>query len=496
MKVAWSAVLVVSLAASAYAGTNEGDDQTPSSTTSAIDQGDRIRNLEVEIEKLKADRIREAELPTTISLEPQDKPKTDVEFKASFTDGFHIKSTDGNFDLHIGGRVEEEYRYTFNRPADGAAQRTSVNSFYTREEFISVDGTVFKNWGFKVNGDFSASGAALTEEYYVEYKELKEFRLVFGSFKQPVSMETTDSPRFAELINRSPMARFIPNFDIGIKAYGSFMDSMFTYELAVTNGRSHTANIGRGQPDDNDGKEYAVRITTAPFVTDKESPLKGLRIGGYATFAHEGQASNLAPTGLAAANIATNELGVTYLNLTGAGGYRFYGDRYRIGGEFTYAYGPFMLRGEVMGRHDEVVKPATGGPFTYNNLLSTMGYYGEVSFVVTGEDRVPNARIVPRNPFSLKDGGMGALELAARFGAVSMDSAVLQDLGVGLGRAGGANSNRAESFTFGANWWPVQNVKLSLNYIAEYYGSDGVQLSPNHHGSHMNGMVAHFQVDF
>ncbi len=526
MKFAWSAVLAVGLAATAFAAPGDGDEKKPVPAPDTIDQGDRIRNLEIEIEKLKAASIKEAGLPTTMAAEPQDKgtAKSEVDFKASFTDGFHIKSTDGNFDLHVGGRWEEEYRYTFNRPSDvnatGGGARTSFNSFYTRDAFISVDGTVYKNWGFKLNGDFTpqqtatvAGGAAtntavstgaIIEEAYVEYKEMKELRVLFGSFKQPVSMETTDSPRFAALIQRSPMARFMPNFDTGIKVYGSIWDSVFTYETAVTNGRSHLSNQGRDQGDDNDGKEYAVRLTTAPFAGDKDSFLKGFRIGGYATFAHEGQNNGLNPAffggGYAASpgtNIATNELAVTYLALPAGAGYRFYGDRYRVGGEATFAYGPFMIRGELMSRHDEVHKPGSNqGPDTYNNLLATMGYYTEAAFVLTGEDRLPNARLQPRTPFSLADGGWGAFELAARFGAVSLDPDVLRDIGVALGRNGGANSNRAESWTFGVNWWPVANVRMSVDYVGEYYGSDGVQLSPLHHGSHVNGMLARFQVDF
>src|SRR4051812_31936449 len=201
MRFAWSVVLLAGLSASAYADAGDGDESKPASAPATSDQGDRIRKLEIEIEKLKAEHLREAGLPTTMNLGAQEKPapKPEVEFKASFTDGFHIKSTDSNFDLHIGGRWLEEYRYTFNRNVEGApvvAPRTSANSFYAREAFISVDGTVFKNWGFKLNGDFSqpqtsgtGSSGAIIEEAYVEWKELKEFRLLFGSFKQPVSME-------------------------------------------------------------------------------------------------------------------------------------------------------------------------------------------------------------------------------------------------------------------------------------------------------------------
>ena len=67
---------------------------------------------------------------------------------------------------------------------------------------------------------------------------------------------------------------------------------------------------------------------------------------------------------------------------------------------------------------------------------------------------------------------------------------------MGLGRTGGASSNSAESWTFGVNWWLVQNVKICMNYMGESYGSDGVQFSPLHHGSHMHGMFMRFQVDF
>jgi phosphate-selective porin len=313
---------------------------------------------------------------------------------------------------------------------------------------------------------------------------------VFGSFKAPVSMEITDSPRFAEFVQRSPIARFMPNIDTGIKSYGSFWDTALTYELAVTNGRSHLANQGRDNLDDNDGKEFSARLTTAPFVQDKESPLKGLRVGVYGSFAHEGQGNPV--TGIQPAGwpggVATNELGVTYL-AAGAfpAGFHFHGDRYRVGGELTYAVGPFMMRGEVSERHDEVF--TAGGK---NNLLATAGYYGEVVYVLTGEDRIPNARLVPRTPFSLADGGFGAVEIAARVGTAAMDRKVLVDDGVNMA----GNSNRARSMTLGFNWWPVQNVKFSLDYIGEYYGSDGTLLSTGQQRSHSNGMLARFQVDF
>jgi phosphate-selective porin OprO/OprP len=507
MKGACSLMFTIAMGGLAFAGPAAGDESgDEASRKGELDPVERLRRLEREVEQLRAENSRRLGLPETMSLEGQEKKEpseshkpADVEFKATFTDGFRIKSTDGNFELHLGGRWEEEYRYTFNRPTDGGI-RSSTNTFYIREAFITMDGTLYHDWGFKINGDFSppqtqavgavpalVSTGAIVEEFWFEWKALKEFRLMFGSFKQPASMEITDSPRFASLIQRSPMARFLPNFDTGIKAYGSFADTALTYELAITNGRSHLINTGRGNPDDNDGKEFSARVTTAPFVQDEESFLKGLRVGAYATLAHEGQNAGTNPTGWPG-NLATNELAVTYLALALPATGRFHGDRYRVGGEFTYACGPFMARGEMMQRHDEYVIPAAGK----NGLLATTGYYGEGAFVLTGEDRIPNARLVPLHPFSLSDGGWGALEVVARFGDVALDRHTVADVfGVNMAQ----NSNRVSSVTFGFNWWPVQNVRLSLDYIGENY-YQGVQLSTLHHGSHENGVLARFQVDF
>jgi hypothetical protein len=241
MKALYLGAFLAACASTAFAAADDDDDKK----APAADPLKRLEKVEEELRQLKAEKaLRDAGLPDRMGLEGQDKkeaPKGEAEFKVSFTDGFHLKTTDGNFDLHIGGRWLEEYRYVFNRHTDGATAgiRTAANTFYAREMFLALDGTLFKDFGFKVNGDFSRTRrraspralpqarpsrpSAIIEEAWVEWKSYKEIRLMFGSFKAPASFEITDSPRFAKLIQRSPMARFEPNFDTGIKAYGGFM---------------------------------------------------------------------------------------------------------------------------------------------------------------------------------------------------------------------------------------------------------------------------------
>jgi phosphate-selective porin OprO/OprP len=420
--------------------------------------------------------------------EPKAEPKPEAEFRATFTDGFHIKTTDGNFDLHIGGRWLEEYRYTFNRPTDGAtaAMRTSTNSFYIREAFISLDGTLYKDWGFKLNGDFSPTAGALIEEAWVEYKPAKELKFYFGQFKGPISMETMDSPRFLETIQRSPMARFVPGLDLGMRVEGGFWDNLLYYQLALTNGRSHVVNAGRNQIDDNDGKEYMGRLQVAPFTADKDSILNGLKFGVYGSFSHIGEGATINSAGWPG-NLATNELAVTYLVFPAAPNFRFAGDRYRVGGEATYFTGPFMVRGEVMERTDEYSVNATGA----HDLLRTIGYYAVATVVLTGEKKLPNTRLAPLHPLNFNEGTWGAVELVARFANVSLSRSELTEMAVDFTQ----NSNRVSEITLGANWWPSANTRFSVDYISEDY-HQGVQLSAGHHGSHLNGVLARFQVDF
>jgi len=238
--------------------------------------------------------------------------------------------------------------------------------------------------------------------------------------------------------------------------------------------------------DDNDGKEYMGRISVQPFAGEKDSFLQGLRFGIYGSYSHIGQDGNINPTGWPG-NIATNELAVTYLIFPAAPAFRFAGDRYRVGGELTYYHGPFSLRGELMERTDEFSINATG----QHGLLRTIGYHATAAVVLTGENKVPNTRLTPLHPLNFSEGTWGAFELIARYAGASLSHAELTDMAVDFTQ----NSNRVRSLTLGFNWWPSQNTRFSVDYISESY-FQGVQLSAAHHGSHLNGVLARFQVDF
>ena len=81
-----------------------------------------------------------------------------------------------------------------------------------------------------------------------------------------------------------------------------------------------------------------------------------------------------------------------------------------------------------------------------------------MSWLVTGESRPYSAkkgtfsRVKPNKPFSLKNGGWGALEVAARYSALDLNDGAIQ-------------GGEIEDITLGVNWYLNNNTRLMANYI-------------------------------
>jgi len=161
---------------------------------------ERLKRLEDQVKKQQEelDKLKKA---------PAGQPPSEGSLTGSLTDGLRFKTADGNIDLHVGGRFQEHYRTTFDRPD---ASRTTIDTFFVRAARLKVDGTFFKDYGFQVEGDFpsSATGPSPTlQATFVEWKKLKELRLMFGQFKAPMSQERLRSRLFSDFVEDSPLVR-------------------------------------------------------------------------------------------------------------------------------------------------------------------------------------------------------------------------------------------------------------------------------------------------
>jgi phosphate-selective porin OprO/OprP len=80
------------------------------------------------------------------------------------------------------------------------------------------------------------------------------------------------------------------------------------------------------------------------------------------------------------------------------------------------------------------------------------------TYVLTGE-RASSRSVTPLHPLNLKQRTWGAVEVGARYGALSVDKSAFPLFADPLTSASGARS-----WTLGVNWYANRNVKIVLNY--------------------------------
>ena len=89
-------------------------------------------------------------------------------------DGFRLRSEDGKYDIHFGGRLLVQSR-TFI----GETRRN--DTFRVREARLQADGTLFNDYEFTVQGDFGG-GSAQLQDGFLGWKRHKTFSLRLGQF--------------------------------------------------------------------------------------------------------------------------------------------------------------------------------------------------------------------------------------------------------------------------------------------------------------------------
>lgn len=397
-------------------------------------------------------------------------------------EGFTFSSDDGNFKGSINGRMLAHFRYVADRPDEDAAPlRTVPNSFFIRQARLEANLTWYKEFTGKVQYDIAtgtynqttgavSSVTGTLRDAFVAWHRWKELSVRVGQFFEPLSQEDVSSTRFLDFIERSVMNRLLPGREIGMAVYGSLFEDKLAYEVMVCNGNALLNDQGRSVNDGNDEKELAARFYVFP--------VEGLRLGAAASF---GEADDLGAAGF---DLVTTELSVMWLD--GQAGPLFDGSRRRYVINASYAVGPVSFRGELFFREDELQDPNP------ESALESMGYYLYATWLLTGEKKTPETRVVPDRPFT--EGGPGAVELAVRFAHVEIDNA--EDAGLlpaPLSTSGSADE--VDVITVGINWWPVKYVRVSLNFVREMYSED-VAFENGRQEDALSGVLARFQIDF
>lgn len=385
-----------------------------------------------------------AVLKRQLELEKEDRQKKAQEsafVTASAKDGFVLKSPDDSFRLRLRGLVQFDGRFY---PNDNTGAAGATDEFLVRRVRPILEGTVGKNFDFLLVPDFG-SGATQLLDAYVEYKEYKPAKLRVGKFKVPFGLESLQSDPVRNFVENGLPTNLTPNRDVGLQVSGELLTERLNYALGIFDGAGDGgASLDR---DNNNDKDVAARVFTEPFK-GTDSVLSGLGFGLAATSGYKEVAASL-PTYRSPGQ-------ATIFNYTAAN-VAARGSHLRLAPQFYYYRNAFGLFGEYITSDQDVVRPV--GAARLKDSFKNESWQLSGTYVLTGEFASYRG-VAPRNPFSLKDGGWGAWELAARYGTLDIDNDIF--------RRGFGNFNThvtaAKSWAVGLNWHLTRNLRTTLNY--------------------------------
>lgn len=399
------------------------------------------------------------------------------EFKVKLDDGIEFKSKDGNFKAAINGRMQVDSQVNVNNDvAPGFSGTPALSNNLNdgagiRRARLGVEGTFFHDFDYKFEYDFTRGngtvGAGVTDAY-LRWNYDPAFSIKVGSFKEPFSLEEATSNRFLTFIERNMIVNtFVDNpntYKVGIGANyvqprWAIATSMQT-EPVGANGASNSSINTNGGSNRNNGSgdtgwEANGRVTGLPWFEDKNKFLHVGASGSYINvnnnFKEDGTFNNGGFSFVSSLNNNVDRSNILNTgNLTSSDGSTTVDHMTRFGGEAALVYGPWSAQGEY-------IQTNISGK-GYKNGETLDGYYGYVSYFLTGESRAYKGktaawdRLKPNRKFDFHNGGWGAWEVAAGYDYIDLNDDVIK-------------GGRASTAKFGLNWYPNSHFRLMGNFV-------------------------------
>jgi phosphate-selective porin OprO and OprP len=363
-------------------------------------------------------------------------------FTAGWRDGFVIQSAQGDFRLQIGLLVQADGRFK-------SGEAAVTDTFLMRRVRPSLRGRIAGRFEFYVNPDF-AGGAASVQDVYVDTIFGPALRVRAGKWKTPFGLERLHSSATLLFVERALPTAMAPNRDVGVQVLGDLAGGTISYQAAVMNG---VADGGSADADTTDSKDLGGRLLVRPLARQAPGAWRGLGIGVAATYGRQSGAAAL-PT------FRTASLQQPFFSYAGAAAD---GMRTRYSPQFFYHHRAFGAMGEYVHSRMPVRRGALLEEIVHE------AWHIAAFYVLTGEEASGGGAVVaPRPGASVGQGGWGALQVAARYHALTVDSRAFA-----LNLATPGSSRTVEAWTLGVNWILTPNVKYVLNFERSVF-DDGV----------------------
>ena len=356
--------------------------------------------------------------------------------------GLQVESADKNFKFKLGGRIHADSSFSSGDNFAGVSSDANDGTEIRRAR-MRFEGVFYKDWLFRTEADFADDNVNV-KDAFIQYLGLKKYaNITVGQQKQNFSRELQESSNDMMFTERSLMN--ILNAPTVDRAIG------LNFE---TNGKNYTGKLGiygdSIKPARTSGTEItnaadegwgiSSRIIYNPII----EKTKLIHLGVAGNYRIPDDSLDVAKaTGLKMLYETTN---MSNLNLIEKSISKV-NDIKQLGLEGAGMYGPFSVGGE----YTRMWVDRNGG----ENNVALDGWYAETAYSITGESRgYKNGNfgyLKPAKPFSLKNGGWGAWEVATRYSAANMNDGTF---------TGGELSN----ITVALNWYINKNIRLQGNY--------------------------------
>ncbi len=358
--------------------------------------------------------------------------------------GLQVESADKNFQFKLGGRIHADANYTsgddYLEDGDHVEANDGTEIRRARMEFA---GTFFKDWGFRTVADFSDDNVRV-KDAFIQYTGFNWGTITAGQQKQNFSRELQESSNDMMFTERSLMNILNnPTVDRAIGLNFQSFGKNWVAKAGIFGDSITPARTGTTPEIDNAGDEgWGVnsRLIYNPILEKDKLIHLGIA-GNYRVPDATGDVAK--SRGLAVVYETNNMSNLDIINasITDVDSIKM------LGLEAAGMYGPFSVGGEYT---QQWVDRKDG-----SDNVALNGWYGEAAWSITGESRKykeGNFRYLePAKPFSLKNGGWGAWELATRYSSADLNDGTF---------AGGELSN----ITMGLNWYINSNFRMLFNW--------------------------------
>lgn len=307
-----------------------------------------------------------------------------------------------------------------------------------RSAAISISGTIDSIWDFKIENNFSSDTVKLSSAY-VTYKGFESLKFTVGRSGTDFGFDNTMSSRDISFIESANLSAFAPDMKdgVGISYFGP--NGYITI----------AANSKINRQDSQQKRGLTARASVAPINDDQNvvhfgvsgavAEPKPYTTNGYKFTPEFTLSKNFIDTG--AFNMSRSRTAVA---------------------ELVGRAGPLSLQTEYLIQH---VSGSNSPHYRFK------GYYGQVAYNLTGEVRAYDGTggvfkgIEPLRPFNPQTSDFGAVEVAARYSVVDLNSHQVNKFG------------KMKVATAAVNWYLNKNIKTAFDYSVSR--TDSFALVPN-----------------